>query len=715
MNGSISQRKFISKKMLKKIVTLPLIASACLITFIFCSGAGRSNVDVPRYDKILHAVAEILDNGHYSPKKINDQFSEKVFDEYINRLDPERLIFLQSDIQKLKSYYHSIDDELMGKPVKFFYAVNDIYKQRLTALNRSYASMLADPFDFSIPDSIVADYDKRVRPANAADQANAWKKKMKYITLEKFVDLQEARISATATDEKKINDKDLEADARGFTSNIMKKSMERELTKTTDDDRFSEFVNAITNLMDPHTDYFMPVEKRSWDEDLTGKFYGIGAVIGEENGYPKIHSVSAGGPAWKTGEVTEGDIIVKIAQGNGEAVDVAGYDVPDAVKLIRGSKGSTVVLTLRKPDGTTKNVAIVREELKLDEVFAKSSIIRQNGHKTGYIYLPKFYTSMGERGGRNCSEDIAMEVLKLKEQQVESIIIDIRDNGGGSLYEAIRMVGLFIPNGPVVQVKDNEGKLAAHGDSDNKVLYEGPLVVMVNEFSASASEIFAAAIQDYKRGVVVGSSSTYGKGTVQRPVPLSLSDDDTDGLGTIHLTIQKYYRINGASTQLKGVEPDVVLPGYYEYYKLKEKDNPSALEWDELKKLSYKPWEQQSIVDTVKQHFQLRADTSSTFTAIRGNVKWLATQAEGVRYLSLNAYKAKAKQIREKVEQTRNMMKLTHQLDIELVDKPSANDSRATERNDRWMKLLKEDVYLAEAVTISDDIVSSTQNKYAKR
>ncbi len=701
--------------MIRKFLTIPLIAVACVLTFIFCSSAGRAKVDVPRYDKILHAVAEILDNGHYSPKKINDEFSAQVFDEYIDRLDPERLIFLQSDIQKLKSYYHKIDDELLGKPVQFFYAVNEVYKQRLTGLSQSYSSMLKDPFDFTVPDSIVGDYDKRVRPANTAQQAEAWKKKMKYITLEKLVDLQVARTISSAAGEKKKSDKDLESEARVFTAGLMKKSMERELIKTTDDDRFSEFVNAITNLMDPHTDYFMPVEKRSWDEDLTGKFYGIGAVIGEENGYPRIHSVSAGGPAWKTGEVTEGDIILKIAQGTSEPVDVAGYDVPDAVKLIRGSKGSTVNLTLKKPDGTTKKVAIVREELKLEEVFAKSTIIRQNGHKTGYIYLPKFYTSMGEKGGRNCSEDIALEVLKLKEQQVESIIIDIRDNGGGSLYEAIRMVGLFIPKGPVVQVKDSEGKLAAHGDTDNKVLYEGPLVVMVNEFSASASEIFAAAIQDYKRGVVVGSSSTYGKGTVQRPVPLSLSDDDIDGLGTIHLTIQKYYRINGASTQLKGVEPDIVLPGYYEYYKLKEKDNPSALAWDELNKLSFKAWDQNSIVDSVRFHFQQRADTSETFSSIRSNVQWLASQADGVRYLSIDAYKAKAKQIREKVEKTRKMMKLTNLMDIEFVDKSIAGDTRSTDRNDRWIKFLKEDVYLAEAVTISDDILSSKQSKYAIR
>ncbi len=673
--------------------------SLALLLFFNIAIAGNPAKENPKYDKIIHAVAEVLSQGHFSPQSINDNFSEKVFMDYLDRLDPDKNIFLAEDVSKLKKFSQSIDDELLGKPVAFFYAVNDIYKLRLAQVNTATANMLAKPFDFSIRDSIAGN--TKNWPVSEKEQEKSWYQKIKFMSLERFVDLQEIRDSAKEEAEKNKSDATLEAEARKVTGNVIKKYFDRQITRTTDDDRFSVFVNSITNLMDPHTDFFMPVEKRSWDEDLSGKFYGIGATITEENGYPKIYSVSAGGPAWKTGEVNDGDLILKIAQGNKEAVDVAGYDVPDAIKLIRGDKGSVVKLTLKKADGTTKTVSIEREEMKLEEVFARSSVIISNGHKTGYIFLPKFYSSLGEEGGRNCSEDIARELIRLKSENVESVIIDIRDNGGGSLYEVIRMVGLFIPGGPVVQVKGSDGKFSTHGDNDGKVLYSGPLVVMVNEFSASASEIFAAAIQDYHRGVVVGSSSTYGKGTVQRPVPLSIVSGNED-LGTVHLTIQKYYRINGSSTQLKGVEPDIVLPGYYEYYKLKEKDNPSALAWDELKQLNYTTWDEQPYFDSLMQGFNRRH--SVNFTAIRKNVSWLAEQSEGTRYLSITDYKKKEKEVRSKVEETRKLMQLSDSLEIKQTE-TIAGDARSKERNERWLKFLKKDAYLAEAVNISADLV----------
>ena len=681
----------------------------CISGIVLLSSSGMLKPSVDgRYDKILHTVGQLLGQEHYNPQAFNDEFSEKIVSAYVKQLDPEKIIFLQSDIKELNKYNHAIDEEIKGNPVAFFYKANELYKLRLTEIKNNCAALLEKPFHFEAMDSIVTDFDQRTYASNNKAQLQQWQKKLKFITLEKLVDLQEDRDKIKSDTVKKASDNELEVQARAFAKTSMDKSLDRLLNKTTDDDRFSMFVTTITNTMDPHTDYFMPVEKRAWDEKLSGKFYGIGAMIGEENGYVKIASVSQGGPAWKTTEVNDGDLILKIAEGDKPPVDVAGYDIPDAIKLIRGSKGSTVKLTLKKADGTVKTVAIVREELKLEETFAKSSIINEGDKKTGYIYLPKFYMPIGEGEGRSCAEDVANELKKLQNEKVDGVILDLRDNGGGSLYEVVKMVGLFIPDGPVVQVKNGDGRSTFLADQDNgATLYSGPLVVMVNEFSASASEIFAAAIQDYKRGIVIGSSSTYGKGTVQRPIPLS-SSLDQNNLGTVHLTMQKYYRINGSSTQLKGVVSDILLPGYYEEYKFKEKDNESALAWDEIRQLAYKPWTKQPDLEFVRQRFQKR-DSSGVMKKIQENTSWLARQNEAADQLNIQKYKEKMLAVRAKAAQTREMMQLPKAMNISKTgESSSADQPEATaDVNSRWLNYLKKDRYLYEATMVLNDLLQS--------
>jgi carboxyl-terminal processing protease len=683
-----------------------------LFFFVFCisglvllssSKPQQSLVD-ERYDNILHNVGQLLVQEHYSPQNVNDQFSEKIVAAYLKQLDPEKIIFLQSDIKAFNKFDHSIDEEIKGAPVAFFYEVNGKYKERLNQIKGSCANLLANPFQFQEQDSIVTNYDKMNYPANAQMQLKQWGRKMKFFTLEKLVDLQEDQDRIKSDTIVKATDAELEIKARAFAKTTMEKSLDRLLNKTTDDDRFSMFVSTITNLMDPHTDFFMPVEKRAWDEKLSGKFYGIGALIGEENGYVKIASVSQGGPAWKTTEVNDGDLILKIAEGDNPPVDVAGYDIPDAIKLIRGSKGSTVKMTLKKADGTVKTVAIVREELKLEETFAKSSILQEGDQKTGYIYLPKFYMPIGDGEGRSCAADVAAELVKLQKEKVDGIILDLRDNGGGSLYEAVKMVGLFIPDGPVVQIKNSDGRTNFLSDQDNgAITYSGPLVVMVNEFSASASEIFAAAIQDYKRGIIIGSTATYGKGTVQRPIPLS-SNFDPVNLGTVHLTMQKYYRINGASTQLKGVEADIQLPGYYEQYKLKEKDNPSALVWDEIRQLYFKPWNKQPDLNLLRQRFQKR-DSSGVMGKIKFNTSWLAQQNEMSDQLNINKYKEKMLAQRAKATQTREMMQLSKPMTILKPGEANTPAEATADANNRWLNYLKKDRYLYEANLVLNDML----------
>lgn len=686
--------------------SLVYLASLAIVFIIATGSTPNKNIDEDRNNKILHTIGYILKNIHYQPQVLNDEFSEKVFNEFIKQLDLNKDLFLEGDIKDLKKYSTKIDDEIAGTPIEFFYAANEIYKKRLIAIKEKHSILLDKPFTFNDKDSIVTVYDQKGFTKNEKEQLKLWGKELKYRTMEKYVDLKELREKSKVDSIKNKSDKDLELQARNSTKTIMAKSFDRMIRKTSDTDRFNRFVNVITNLMDPHTDYFAPIEKRSWDEGITGKFFGIGAQIGQENGYVKIALVTAGGPAWKSGEVNDGDLLLKIGEGNSEPVDVAGYDITDAVKLIRGNKGTSVSLTLKKVDGTIKIVQLVREELKLEETFTKSAVIQEGNRKTGYIYLPKFYTNFGDAAGRSCYEDVAAEILKLQQEKVDGIVMDLRNNGGGSLQEVVNMVGLFIPEGPVVQVVDSKGKSNFLSDRDNgKVLYDGPLVVMTNEFSASASEIFAAAIQDYKRGIIVGSSSSYGKGTVQRPIPLSRNP--AEDFGSIHLTIQKYYRINGASVQLKGVEPDLTLPGYYEYFKVKEKDNPTALVWDEVSKLNYKPYTKLPEINYLKNEFQKRNDSTGIFKKIYNSSVWIANQNDAPDYMNLEKYNLLEKQKLETITQTRSLLKLKTAMDIKVLETPSTDSLSASVKDSRtrFLNFIKNDFYLHEASNVLNDMV----------
>jgi carboxyl-terminal processing protease len=702
-----------SKMMLQKNLKSILLGTSLLL-IAQLAAAYQVLPDNERHNKILHTIGNILKQVHYKPQPINDEFSQKVLDEYIKTLDRNKTIFLESDVKELKNFNTKIDDEILGGPIDFFYRTNEIYKKRLAAINEKYGDLLNKPFVFNDKDSIITVYEQKNFAKNEKEQLKLWAKDIKYKSLEKYYDLIELRSESKVDSILAKTDKTLELEARNAVRKVMVKSFDRMIRKTSDNDRFNQFINIITNMMDPHTDYFGPIEKRAWDEGITGKFYGIGAQIGQEEGYVKLSIISQGGPAWKTGEVNDGDLILKIGEGNAEPVDVAGYDIQEAIKLIRGKKGSTVSLTLKKIDGTIKTVQIVREELKLEETFTKSAVIQEGNKKTGYIYLPKFYTSFGDQNGRSCFEDVAAELLKLQIEKVDGIVMDLRNNGGGSLQEVVNMVGLFIPDGPVVQVVDSKGKSNFLGDRDNgKVLYDGPLVVMINEFSASASEIFAAAIQDYKRGIIVGSASTYGKGTVQRPIPLSRNT--TEEFGSIHLTIQKYYRINGASVQLKGVEPDILMPGYYDYFKMKEKDIKTALPWDEVSKLPYKTYEKLPKIDYLKKEFEKRNDSTGVFNKVLNNSKWIAKQNEMPDYLNFEKYKVLEKEKTEVALKTRELFKLKTDLEIKLLEGTSKDSlsELAKEGNKRLKNFLKNDYYLQETTNILNDmVVYANQNKF---
>jgi carboxyl-terminal processing protease len=707
--------KILQYMMSKKGLPIVGVLLICGLFFGFKSwGSDDSNKTV-REEKILKSVATLLKEKHYSPKNINDAFSKVVFRKYLSDIDPEKNIFTQADINSLKNFETTIDDEINGGQIGFFTAVNDLYQKRLPEVISLYREILAQPFDFNTNEKVQLDQDQLKYAASDAERKDAWRKRLKYMALERYSDLLEQREANKGKDSFVVRtDAELEKDARGRVLKVMDRNFDRLKVRFTDDERFSMYINAISESMDPYTTYFAPVEKRAFDEQMSGRFYGIGAQLREEDGVIKVVSLVTGSPAWKSGEIQLNDVFLKVAQGSGEAVDLTGFAVEDAVKLIRGNKGTEVKLTIKKSDGSTKVVSLIRDEIIQDETYARSAIINQNGNKIGYIYLPEFYADFEKPDGNRCSMDVAAEIMKLKQEKVDGIILDLRNNGGGFLYEVVNMVGLFIKDGPVVQVRDRDGKTSVLDDKDPNVWYDGPLVVMVNELTASASEIFAAAIQDYKRGLVIGSSSTYGKGSVQRSIPFGRPVDFLTGatdLGALKLTLQKYYRINGGSTQLKGVIPDVVVPDMYQYLKIREKDNENALPWDEIKNSDYQAWNTNIDYEAVKRAAAQRINSNPVFSNIQKNADWLNKNADRQYDLSLSRYREKQKQIRNVVKENDSLSKLNRELDISSLEadkkKFNSDDKAKAERYQQWLKSLKTDIYIDEAAKVVSDMINS--------
>lgn len=700
---------------------LPLVLIVLFgVTFWAFKSRGGDDSTLAKQQKLLTTVGIILEQRHYSPKVIDDAFSKVIFKKYLESLDPDKDLFLQEDIEGLKKFETTLDDEIHGSPLLFFPAASTIYAKRVDEAIAIYKDLLSHPFSFTADETVQLERDSLDYPANAADRKEVWRKRLKYLTLERYADLLDQREKSKPADSiHNKKDDQLEKEARGKVLKTMDRNFNRLKAKFNEEEQFNLFVNTITEEMDPHTNYFPPVEKRAFDEEMSNRFYGIGAQLqGSEDGNIKVVSLVTGSPAWKSGQVQVNDIITKVAQGSGEFVDITGLDVTDVVKLIRGNKGTEVRLTLKKADGTVKVVSLIRDEIVQDEAFARSAIVNSNGKKIGYIYLPEFYADFERQDGARCSADVAKEVQKLKNEKVDGIILDLRTNGGGSLYEVVQMVGLFVKTGPVVQVKDRDGQPLVLSDTDSNLLYDGPLAVMVNELSASASEIFAAAIQDYKRGVIVGSTSTFGKGTVQKSLPLGKPLDLLTGrteFGALKLTFEKFYRINGGSTQLKGVTPDVVLPDAYEYLKFREKDNPAALKWDQIAKINYTTWDGGLNIDSIKRVAEQRISNNTAYKTIRDNTDWLNKNVDKEYNLNIVKYREEQKKLRNIGKQNEAAVKLTQPMNITVaeVDKDKFYNNPDKAKGDRyqqWLKNIRSDIYIDETSRIVGDMAGSVKS-----
>jgi carboxyl-terminal processing protease len=712
--------------MSKKFIPVILVLTAASV-FVAFQTHGSTDGDNPKskYTRIIRNVGVLLEQGHYSPKNIDDNFSKLVLKKFIDDMDGDKNIFLQSDIDGFKKFENKIDDEIHGAEFISFFNISDVYITRLKEAAALYNDILAKPFDFTKDENVMLDREKLSNPKTEAERKDIWRKRLKYLVLDRYsLSLETREKNKDSANFKYKADSTLEREARDAVRKQIDRFFATKITRENNDENFSTFVNAITGTMDPHTDYFAPVDKRSFDESMKGSFYGIGAQLKEDDGKIKIANLISGGPAWKAGELKPEDEIIKVGQGNDEPVDVTGYSVTDAVKIIRGaSKGSIVKLTIRRSDGTVKVIPIVRDEIKLDDTFAKSAII--NGDKKiGYIWLPEFYVDFADPNGAKCSEDVAKEIEKLKAENVEGIIMDLRGNGGGSLPEVVKMVGLFIEDGPVCVVKGRgEDKPYQWKDRDKSVLYSGPLTVMVDEFSASASEIFAAAIQDYNRGIVIGSTSTYGKGTVQRNIPLNpesesqvFSSKNVEDLGSVKLTLQKFYRINGGATQLKGVTPDIVIPDRYENLKFREKDNIAALPWDAIAKSDYKPWTSTISNDVVIKYSDAQIAGNPTFNKIKESVDWIEKYYGDKPYsLNLNKYRQDLKELKVKQKELEDLYKLNKDMNVKNtqadLEKINAVKDKI-DKNTAWLKRVSGDIYIDETVKVMNSMI--TQSATAK-
>lgn len=657
---------------------------------------------------LIKALMQGLSSAHYKPEKVDDDFSKKAFKLYLDRLDYNKKFLLESDVAKLRQYETLLDDQLRAGSYEFFDIAADLIETRTKESEAYYKEILAKPFDFSKEENIELDGEKLAFAKDKNELKEAWRKQLKYQTLVRLADMQKEQEKATAsasTGNVKTFEQ-MEAEARDKVMTAYNELYKR-LDQVTRDDRRSTYINAVANVYDPHTGYFPPKAKKDFDIEFTGRLEGIGASLQEKDGQIKVMEIVPGSPSYLQGDLKPGDAIQKVAQGNADAVLVEGMRLDDAIQLIRGKKGTEVRLTVRKQDGSTRIIPIVRDVIVFEETYAQSAMIDEK-QKIGYIKLPGFYADFERNGGRNSGADVKAEVEKLKAAGMQGLILDLRNNGGGSLSDAVEMAGLFIDQGPIVQVRTASGKTVVLDDRDPEVQYGGPLVIMVNSNSASASEILAAAMQDYKRAVIVGTP-TFGKGTVQQFIELDEAlpsqFDPYKPFGALKLTIQKFYRINGGTTQLRGVTPDVILPDPYSFLDFGEKEQDFPLAFDEIAPARYKPWTKSKLnIPAIKANSKERTASSESFKVIKESGERLKKQSDiTTRSLSLAKYLAEEKKSETANKQMEDAQKNIPVLSVSRLKtdlQTIAGDTAKMARNKDFMKSLQKDVYVEEAVAI---------------
>ncbi len=682
-----------------------------LIAVASCSFTNKSFETNDKDKLLLDLITYVLERGHYEPKDINDDFSVNVFEDFINVIDPTKRYFLEGDIMEFEQYKFQIDDQIKNTEISFFNLVHERLMKRMNEARDIYKEVLAEQFNFDLDEKINIDYDNQPFAVDREALKERWRKQLKYATIgvfdsklkdEEQKKSQDSSYRLASTDE-------LEEEARETTANTLDEyfdfidDLERK-------DWFVQYINTIVDEFDPHTFYFAPEDKDKFDISMSGKFEGIGARLQKRPEGAKIVEIISGGPVWRDQQLEVGDEILKVGQDGEPPVDIVGMRLDDAIKLIKGPKGTVVDLTVRKVDGTIETVSITRDVVLLEESYAKSATVIKGNRKYGIINLPKFYVDFNDYSERNAATDVAKEVKRLNEEGIEGLVLDLRDNGGGSLKTVVEMAGLFIKDGPIVQVRSGEKDRDVYEDKDERIQWDGPLVILVNELSASASEILAAAMQDYKRAIVIGSKQTFGKGTVQNVIPLEniVRGNEYGDLGAIKLTTQKFYRINGGSTQLEGVKSDVVVPDKYSYIDLGERDQSNPLAWDEIPPADYEPWDGYIDYDATIANSKERMAANPHIKLIEENARWLKEQQEKTEVsLNYNKYRDQAKKDKEKSQYFKSLSNYDSKLSFKSLKYEESlftKDPVLREKRDRWHKSLAKDVYVEEAINVLQDL-----------
>jgi carboxyl-terminal processing protease len=690
----------------------------------FLSGDSGAATAETREKILSQMIGNGLVNWHYSGRKLNDDFSVKGFAQYTKYLDFGKSFLIQADLDALKAFELKIDDEVLDGDFSLPRLGMQLLSQRVQQVKAICLEILKKPFDFSLDEQIELDTEKRKYAASLEDLKEWWFKRLKYLTLIQYQNL--FKIAEDKNPKAKKNDPafspELEVQARKAVEKSVQRLFDR-LLQDRSEDMQGLYFNALLAVFDPHSQYFPPRAKEDFDIDMSGTLEGIGALLGEDDGYIKVFEVIPGSPAWIQNILKVEDIILKVGQGNDEPVDIVGMNVSDAARLVRGKKGSLVRLTVKKTDGRIMQISLTRNVVEIQETYARSAVLFNEKLKKsfGYIFLPKFYHDFNRQNGRNASDDVKSELKKLVAQKVDGIILDLRNNGGGALDDAEKMSGLFIPKGPLVQLKDRNSAPQVHEDRDDSVSYIGPLVILVNGISASSSEILAAAMQDYRRAIIIGGEHTFGKGTVQvmldldRYLPAEM--ERYKPLGAITLTVQKYYRITGASTQYQGVVPDIVLPDLYSSLDIGERSQPYSLPWDTISAQPFTPW-QNSFHDLaeIKARSRQRINNSVRFGQIAANISRLKKQREKTLVtLNLRQFQTEQDMLFQEAEKFNREQVEFPYIQARSLQAAPANGSAAAKaaqevKRKEWISELRRDPIIEEASQVLADWVTTDRD-----
>jgi|TARA_B110000483_G_scaffold146122_1_gene174373 carboxyl-terminal processing protease len=686
---------------------------ALILIVISAVGFSWRTVEDDKEKMVMRLLYDALSSIHYEPKDFDDDLSSQVFDFYIKSLDSQKRFLHKSDIKDLSDFKLKLDDELRLGSTEFFDKSIEIALDRFDEAKERYRRILSTPMDFSSKDFFETDSDKREYPEDETQMENFWMKYLKFRVLSRLYDRAESSDSANKIDfnlnslgfqdeERKAREKELEIHNEWFAN----------MAETERSDLFGLFINSYTGVFDPHTQYFAPRQKEQFEIELSGQLEGIGASLRQEGEFTEVVSIVTGSACWRQGDLEVGDKLLKVAQGDAEPEDIVGMGTTKVVSKVRGKKGTEVRLTVRKKDGSEKVISIIRDIVEIEATFARSAVIGED-KGTGYIRLPKFYVDFYKDSNRDCAEDVKNEIIKLKNAGIKNLIFDLRGNGGGSLNAAINIAGLFIDRGPMVQVKTSGQKVKSYNDQEDGTTWDGPLIILVNEGTASASEIVAAALQDYGRAIVVGTSRTFGKGTVQNILDLDRAAGPFNSglrpLGALKLTIQKYYRVSGGTTQLEGVHSDIVLPHPYENIPFGEREMEFPLSVDNVSPANYDILSPTNF-DEVIANSHNRISSNTEFNQIKSYASWIESQQKKTNTtLDYQDYFEREKALDLEIETYSDILKSDTELDVNWVNSAykSELDSSKVIEYEKWFKSLSQDIYLAEGWRVVNDIEES--------